>query len=184
MIIGNNIRLRPLEKDDLSRCVAWLNDPEVRENLIYYSPISMGFELAWYETKLNGPVEELPFIIEINTEEGWMPIGDTSFVSLNWRDRSVEIGIFIGNKQYWDHGYGTQVMRLMLHYGFNGLNLHRIYLHVFESNKRGIRAYEKAGFVLEGRLREARFKNGKYIDILIMSILHDEWDDHNLNVLK
>jgi len=176
MIIGNNIRLRPLEKEDLPRCAGWINDPEVREYLIYHTPISMDFEMAWYESKVKGQIEELPFIIEINTTEGWIPIGNTSFVSLNWRDRQAEVGIFIGEKQYWNQGYGTQVMKLMLQYGFNGLNLHRISLQVFDFNKRGIRSYEKAGFTLEGKLRQARFRNGKYSDILLMSILRPEWD--------
>ena len=170
------MRLRPLEKEDLPRCVGWLNDPEVRENLIYYTPISMGFELAWYESKLNGPREEYPFVIEIKTAEGWIPIGNTSFNAFNWRDRHTEIGIFIGEKQYWNQGYGTQVMQLMLEYGFNDLNLHRIWLQVFESNQRGVRTYEKVGFKLEGRMREARFMHGKYIDILFMGILRSEWD--------
>jgi RimJ/RimL family protein N-acetyltransferase len=68
-------------------------------------------------------------------------------------------------------------MRLMLNYGFNTLNLNRVYLRVYESNPRGIRCYEKAGFRHEGRLRQAIFQDGRYIDLLMMSVIRSEWSD-------
>jgi RimJ/RimL family protein N-acetyltransferase len=83
----------------------------------------------------------------------------------------------IGEKSYWNQGYGTEAMRLMINYGFHTLNLHRIWLRVFEQNKRGIRAYEKAGFVHEGKYRQAEYQHGKYQDVLLMSILNDEWQE-------
>jgi RimJ/RimL family protein N-acetyltransferase len=67
-----------------------------------------------------------------------------------------------------------------LKYGFNTLNLNRIFLHVFETNPRAIRAYEKAGFSHEGRKRQAEFKNGTYVDILMMSVLKDEYQPGDL----
>lgn len=82
----------------------------------------------------------------------------------------------IGDKSYWDKGYGTEVMGLLLSHGFDTLNLNRIYLRVYVSNPRAIRSYEKAGFTLEGRLREAVFQRGAYGDVLIMSALRSEWD--------
>ena len=85
------------------------------------------------------------------------------------------LGIFIGNKDYWGHGYGSDAVRLMLEYGFGQLNLHRVYLYVFAYNKRAIRAYEKCGLKHEGALREAGYKNGRYFDILVMGILENEW---------
>jgi RimJ/RimL family protein N-acetyltransferase len=85
------------------------------------------------------------------------------------------VGIFIGDKDYWNQGYGSDAMQLLLKYGFNSLNLNRIYLHVFDTNPRAIRAYEKVGFVLEGRLRQDIFLNGSYVDVLMMSVLRSEW---------
>jgi RimJ/RimL family protein N-acetyltransferase len=66
-------------------------------------------------------------------------------------------------------------MRLLLRHGFGTLNLNRIFLHVDVDNKGGIRAYQKAGFIQEACLREADFRDGKYFDELIMSVLHSEW---------
>ena len=66
-------------------------------------------------------------------------------------------------------------MELVLKFGFDSLNFHRIYLRVFETNHRAIRSYEKVGFVLEGKMREAQFLNGSYVDVLFMSMLQPEW---------
>ena len=67
-------------------------------------------------------------------------------------------------------------MRLLLQHGFHTLNLNRIALDVYDTNLRAVRSYEKAGFVQEGRKRQAIFKDGKYIDILQMSVLREEWE--------
>ena len=66
-------------------------------------------------------------------------------------------------------------MRLLTQHGFLTLNLHRVFLRVFENNHRAIHAYEKAGYQLEGRQRQGEFKHGKYMDMLVMSILVDEF---------
>ena len=104
-------------------------------------------------------------------------IGNSGFFNIDWRNRGAELGIVIGDKAYWNKGYGTEVMRLLLHHGFTTLNLHRIFLRVFEGNPRAIRAYEKAGFVHEGRMRQAEFRDGKYLDVLLMSVLRPEWQE-------
>ena len=82
----------------------------------------------------------------------------------------------IGEKEYWDQGYGSEAMQLMLKHGFETLNLHRIWLQVYDKNVRGIRAYEKTGFTVESRFREAHYQHGRYYDIIIMSILRSEWE--------
>jgi RimJ/RimL family protein N-acetyltransferase len=90
------------------------------------------------------------------------------------------VGLFIGDKSCWNKGYGTEVMRLLLRHGFGTLNLNRIFLRVDEDNYGGIRAYEKAGFLLEGRERMGGYRNGKYHDILRMSVLRSEWEERNM----
>lgn len=102
-------------------------------------------------------------------------MGNTSFMNINRREGSAEIGIFIGEKHFWDQGYDSEAVRRMVMHGFNDLNLHRIYLNVFETNPRAVRAYERVGFQHEGRLREAHYLKGRYIDVLLMSILKNEW---------
>lgn len=177
MIISETVRLRAIERQDLPLFVAWLNDPEVRQHLLVNIPLSQAQEDGWFDRMLARPLEEQPLGIEVRTPEGWRLVGNCSFFDLDWRNRCCEIGIFIGDKEYWSRGYGTQVMRLMLKYGFNTLNLNRVYLRVYESNPRGIKCYEKAGFRHEGRLRQAIFQDGRYIDLLMMSVIRSEWSE-------
>lgn len=177
MITSERVRLRAIEKEDLPQIVVWLNDPEVKQNLDLYLPLSMAQEDIWFEKMLAQPAEEHPLIIEINTPEGWRMVGNTSFSNINWRNRSAEIGIFIGDKSCWNQGYGRDVMRLMLKHGFTAINLHRVFLRVYEINKRGIRSYEHAGFKHEGCMRDAQFQEGRYVDVLLMSVLSSEWEE-------
>jgi diamine N-acetyltransferase len=182
MIFGERIRLRRDERADISSFVAWLNDPEVRRYLTMTMPISMANEEQWFENMLKLPPQEQPFAIEIRKatpEQGsveWQLIGNCSFMDVDTTARSAEVGLFIGDKSCWNKGYGTEVMRLLLSIGFSTMNLNRIFLRVDEDNKAGIRAYEKAGFVHEGRFRKAAYRDGQYYDVLIMSVIRNEWN--------
>ncbi len=176
MIYGQRIRLRPPERDDLPRFVRWFNDPEVRQGLTMVFGMSLAEEERWFERVLQRPQEERPMVIEVRQGETWTPIGNCTFHNVDWRNRKAEIGIAIGEKAFWNQGYGTEAVRLLLQFGFQTLNLHRIMLRVYAYNRRAIRCYEKAGFVLEGRLRQARYFQGAYHDELIMSVLRDEWN--------
>ena len=175
MIYGKRVRLRHVEREDLSHFVEWLNDPEVRQGLSMYLPISHAEEENWFEKVLARDRDEQPLAIEVQIDDGWNLIGNCGFFNLDWRNRNAELGIFIGDKAYWNQGYGTEVMRLLLRIGFSTLNLHRIYLRVYENNPRAVRVYEKTGFVHEGRQRQAEFRDGHYLDLLFMSVLRPEW---------
>ena len=175
MLIGNRVRLRGIDKSDLAAFVRWLNDPEVRCHLEILAPLSMGQEENWYADMLSQPAIAQPLGIEINDGGSWVLIGDTSFININQTDRNAEVGIFIGERQYWDQGYGSEALQLMLKYGFETLNFHRIYLRVYETNPRGVRCYQKIGFTEEGRMRNHHYLEGKYIDVIIMGILKNEW---------
>jgi len=175
MIYGNGLRLRAIEKEDLDKFTEWLNDPAVRRGLLIFLPLSMVQEERWFRGVLERPGEEQPLVIEVEIDGQWEPIGNIGLHNFDWRCRSAEVGIFIGDKTYWNQGIGTQAMRLMLQHGFETLNLNRIALDVYENNPGAIRSYEKAGFVHEGRKRQAMYKDGKYLDVLLMSILKSDW---------
>jgi len=175
MIYGERIRLRAIEREDLPRFAAWLNDPEVLQGLLIYLPLSLEHEETWYENMMKRPMDEHPMVIEIKQNESWLAIGNCGFINIDWRCRSGEVGIFIGEKQLWNCGYGTDAMLLLLRHGFNTLNLNRVALEVYDTNLRAVRSYEKAGFIHEGRKRQAIFRDGKYIDLLQMSVLRQEW---------
>ena len=175
MIFGERIRLRGVEREDLPLFVTWLNDPEVIKGLIINLPLSSLDEENWFENLAKLPPEEKPLAIEIQDENGWRLIGNSSFHNIFLINRCAEVGIFIGNKDEWGKGYGSETMLLLLKHGFETINLHRIFLRVYEDNHRAIRTYENIGFKHEGRLREDRYYHGEYFDTLIMSVLRSEW---------
>lgn len=114
-------------------------------------------------------------IFEIHTLDSDQLIGETGFDGIRWRHGDTFIGIGLGERDAWGNGYGTDAMRVMLRYAFTELNLYRVSLDVFEYNPRAIRSYEKAGFKLEGRLRQFMLREGRRWDLLFMGITQAEW---------
>ena len=179
MIIGKRVRLRGIERSDLPRFVEWLNDPEVSRGLSLVIPLSTLQEEEWFDGLKKLPKEEHPLGIEVKTPDGWLLVGNISLMAIDWRNRLAEVGIFIGEKRFWNQGYGHNAMVLMLRHAFRTLGLNRVFLRVFETNPRAMHSYEKAGFVQEGRLRKAHFQDGKFVDVLLMSVLQSEWQDED-----
>ena len=176
MIVGKRVRLRGLERADLPLLQKWLNDPDVTAGLGMVLPLSMADEEQWFERVMHMEPEAKPMAIELKASRGWRLIGDIGFFNIEWTNRCAEFGIAIADKSVWNKGYGTESVQLLLRHGFETLNLHRIYLRVYSTNPRARRSYEKAGFVLEGTMREAVYRSGRYADIHIMSLLRPEWD--------
>ncbi|MGB9522024.1 MAG: GNAT family N-acetyltransferase, partial [Anaerolineales bacterium] len=139
-------------------------------------PLSSYQEGQWFENVMQKPTEEHPLVIEVQQEDAWFPIGDIALMNIDWRNRSAELGISIGEKSFWNKGCGSDAIKLFLKHCFDTLNLERIFLRVHQTNQRAIRAYQKCGFIQEGLLRRAEYKNGTYLNVLIMAILKSEWD--------
>ncbi len=177
MYTGKNIRLRAIERDDIPLFLEWLNDAEVIRGLTILYPMGLEDENSWFDKMLQLPLEEHPLMIETREGKGWKAIGNCSFMNIDWRNANAELGIMIGEKQYWDKGMGTETIQLMLKVAFEALNLHRVWLRVFEDNQRALRCYEKVGFVNEGRLRDAEFRYGKYMGVLLLGMLRPDWKD-------
>jgi RimJ/RimL family protein N-acetyltransferase len=175
MIVGESVRIRAIEEDDLPRYVEWFNDREVISGLNQYLPMSLRDEQKWFEDQIARDPIERPLAIDVLEEEKWLHIGGCGLFGFDHRSKSAEFGITIGDKRYWDQGYGSEATSLMLEFGFNTLNLQRIGLRVFEDNERARHVYAKLGFIEEGRLRRDRFFNGEYYDTILMSILREEW---------
>jgi diamine N-acetyltransferase len=176
MIYGKRLRLRGIEKADLVKFQEWINDPEVIQGLDVSVPQSMLDEQGWLERAVQREPAEKPLAIEVRAGRAWKLIGNCGFFHLEWINRAAELGILIGEKSQWNKGYGTEAVELLVRHGFENLNLNRIYLRVFATNPGARRAYEKAGFVLEGTARQGFYKNGKFIDDHQMSVLRSEWD--------
>ncbi len=173
---NDRVRLRALEREDLDNYARWFSDTEVQRTLMVYAPQSREGEQAWLEGAMMGKSGgDFVFAVEAIDGAEAVHIGSCAAHKPDWRNASCEIGIAIGEKAYWGKGYGPAAFALLLEFCFGELNLHRVYLRVYDFNQRGIRAYQKLGFKEEGRLREAFYREGAYHDVIYMGLLKREW---------
>ncbi len=170
MIQGERVVLRAIEREHLANYVQWLNDPEVLVHFGEFAPLSLAREEQWYEKMLQDS-STCNFAVEFEGRH----VGGAGFSSIDGRNQSAEVGLFIGLPQLWDQGLGRDVLQTLLRFGFEQMNLHRIYLQVFAENERAMHLYEKVGFRHEGCWRQAQFRHGRFQDLLWMSILRHEW---------
>jgi len=167
---GEKCYLSPIDVNDFDKFTEWLNDAEVTTNLCNHSQV-ISLE-AEKEILAKISKEQNYSIIDIAANE---LIGNCGYVSLDHLNQTGEVGIFIGNKNYWNRGYGTEALSLLIDYGFKALNLHNIWLRVFSFNERAIKTYEKIGFKIAGKRREALLRGKKRYDDIFMDILCDEF---------
>ncbi|MCD6513339.1 MAG: GNAT family N-acetyltransferase [Candidatus Odinarchaeota archaeon] len=177
MLKGDLVILRALEEEDAYELIKYVNDIEILQYLTLYRPLSLQDELEFIRRVRDEMKQNRSFSFAIVDKETNRLIGTIGLHGVDWISRNAELGITIWRKEYWNRGYGTDAMKLLLYYGFIFLNLHRIWLRVYSFNKRAIRAYEKIGFKMEGTLREHIFKNGQYVDVHIMGILRHEFKE-------
>lgn len=175
MLKGKQVALREIRKSDLPFFVKWMNDPEITQYLTVYLPMTMEEEEEWYE---NIGKKKNSVYFAITTSDDKL-IGNIVLNKINEKNRCATLGIVIGDKNDWGKGYGREAIKLIVKYGFETLNLHRIELKYYDFNERAKKCYEKAGFKLEGMKRESHYINGKYCNEAIMSILKSEWNSEN-----
>lgn len=148
----------------------WFSDPQVIAFLGRSAPVTLPEEERWFNEYRRRADEQI-FAIEV----GGQHVGNLGLHKVDRVHRKGEIGIVIGEPNFWSRGYGTDALRLALRYGFEVLGLNKISLDVLETNARGIRSYAKCGFVREGVHREDVWKDGRFLDVVRMSILAREF---------
>jgi len=171
---GVQIYLRPIEDLDTDLVYFGKNNSLVRETLFLFKPITQAQIASEFQTLSN--TNESQFFT-ICLQENNIPIGQTALVRIDYISRAAIFYIAIYQPEYWGKSYGKEATQLMLKYAFDILNLNRVQLHVSAENTAGIRAYEKAGFVKEGVLRQAMYHNNEYVDFYVMGILRKEYYD-------
>jgi RimJ/RimL family protein N-acetyltransferase len=187
--MGEEIMKSPLFESQLVRLSS--EDPQVmarafaswNQNSEYFRLMDSDPAHLWSANKFKEWLEKdldsvLPvnLLFSIRTLENEKLIGFVAFDGINWTDRDSYVAIGIGEPDFWGKGFGSDAMRLMLRYGFNELNLHRVSLNVYDYNLRGIRSYEKCGFKHEGRICEFVLRDGQRSDMLHMGILRSDWE--------
>ena len=165
--------LRRHVPENLTAFRRWYADPEIARLARYQdSPMRPEEIERFFAARVVG-ADALAMAIH-ETSTGRL-VGTCAFSQLDGDNGSALFHITIGEKDTWGQGYGTEATRLMLDHAFGTLGLHRIALFVFEFNERAIRAYQRCGFVLEGRSRESIWRDGRWWDELAMSVLESDW---------
>ena len=170
---GNKIILRPICKEtDLPTLLRWINDPEVIQYLTTYLPSMKQNEEEWLDSLPKNRNENI--VLAIETLAGKF-IGVMGLHRIDWKNRTAGTGAFIGNKKYWNRGYGTDAKMILLNYAFNTLNLRKIYSGAIAFNKRSIRYSLHCGYKIEGRRRKHFFVQGRYYDEVILAVFKPDW---------
>jgi RimJ/RimL family protein N-acetyltransferase len=172
MLRSKDVVLAPLRPDDSEAFFRWINDREEVLHNSPYRPVNRAHHETWFQTVQQRSDLAL---FSIRLAESDRLIGSCQLVDIHPVHRSAELRIRIGEKDLRGRGYGTQALELLLRFGFDDLNLHRIWLHVFANNERAGQVYRKLGFREEGLLREAAFLDGRYESIRVMALLEEEY---------
>jgi RimJ/RimL family protein N-acetyltransferase len=155
--------------EDVETYVRWMNDSNVTDGTGSSSRvISMENEKVW----LSQNTGQYQFAI-IRLEDNKL-IGNCGFHEMNQLRQCTEVGLFIGDEEDRDKGYGKEALSLLIDYGFNYLNLNNIMLRVFSFNTQAINCYKKVGFQEIGRRRQSYYLKGQFHDELFMDILREE----------
>lgn len=166
--------LRAAEREDIPYFMTWINDWRMVRTLGMRAPMSLVMEERWFEGMVERQGLSAYNFVACLLEDD-RPIGTCGFHELDIANGCAALGIGIGRPDDRGRGLGTEMLRALLGFGFDALRLERIWLDVFETNPGARRVYERVGFVYEGTLRHAIFREGRHLDVVRMSILVDEW---------
>jgi len=169
MLIGEKVFLTGLERSDLTANYIWGNDREViaLSGMNPYPKSSWQIE-KWYESSLtnsNG------LLLAIRTREEKKYIGNIELTEIDVKNSCCQLGIIIGDRDFRQQGHGLDAVNTLVDFAFGELNLHRVFARVLSYNQAAQQLFKKAGFIEEGREREAFYCNHKYWDIVFLSRL-------------
>lgn len=166
--------LRELERKDLPAINKWRNNPELIELLgAPFRYINLDVDIKWYESYMSNRGNAVRCAITEDDKDEIL--GLVSLASIDYMNQSAEFHIMIGDAQNQGRGIGTFAVQSMLNHAFNNMNLQRVELTVLDDNAKAKHLYEKCGFVCEGKKRMAKYKNGRFADMLMYAILKHEF---------
>ena len=172
LIRGERLYLRSIERDDLQRCHAWMNDEDLRGTLAQRYPMSLAREADWVERATRGQdTSELSLAICLVQAD--RHIGNCGFVQIDRDNATATLGIVIGEMDCRGQGFGEEAVRTLCRFGFEEMGLHKIRLDVYADNP-AVKTYERVGFRKEGLLRQEAFRKGRHIDVIRMGLLREE----------
>ena len=181
MLIGKNIILRPLKRSDMAKTLEWRNNLElIKLTQGIRFPKTEEMESEWFDNALKDKSNRNIYfgIDEIETNKF---IGIIQLNNIDWISKTAIWGFIIGDKEDRGKGYSVEAPNLLFDYAFNVLNLRKIFGYPIYFNKATLRMHEKIGsFKQEGCLKEHVYFDGKYFDVLILSLFKEDFKKTDL----
>lgn len=170
MLTGELTGLRAIEEEDLPQLLAWRNDPEMRRYFREYRELNMTQQRAWFEKSvLNNPAIRMFAIIDLANDE---LMGAAGLCYIDPINRNADFSIYIGaDDLYIDEEYAPDAGRILLKYGFEELNLHKVWAEIYSIDEPKQRLFYELGFSREGVHRETHWTEGKWVDSLFYGLL-------------
>ena len=172
-LVGTKCYLSPIDPADAPTFAAWLNDDEVAAGLTFTRRV------VNVEREREGLAQMAvkPYNFAIVALDGDELLGSCGIDDVSAVDRTGELGIMIGNKRFWNRGYGTEAVRLLLSFGFLTLNLNNVRLEVHAFNERAMRCYEKCGFKRCGYWPDSWYHDGELHGTVMMYLLRSDFEE-------
>jgi RimJ/RimL family protein N-acetyltransferase len=169
--IPDRIEVVAFRRRDLPAIVKWRNDPAVNR---YLRPAYRTLPEVedWYEHYFGAQGNRLFAVLTDGTLVGYCTIE-----AIERENNKCELGIVIGEERYRRRGIGTAAIRQLLRMAFAELGMHRVEAVIHGDNVASVTCFSRLGFRLDARLRDARCRDGTYVDLLVYSLLDSEWPE-------
>ena len=172
-ILGKNLKLRAIEKSDLKLIQTWRNDERLRRYFREYRDFSMTQLENWYNNMIND--NRFEFFMICNA--GDQPIGITGITYIDWVNRHADVHFYIGKDFKWiDDKHSPEAFNLILNYGFNTLNLNKLWAEIYEIDKLKLEFFQNKNFKIDANLRDYYYYKGEYYTSHILSLLKKEYE--------
>lgn len=171
----DKVVLRAIEHNDLKLIQRWRNMPSIQPFVREYREMNMGNIEKWYDSIINNK-EFIFFIIEDLERK---PIGVTGLTYIDWINKHADLHLGLYEKPWGEPLYGAATINIILDYGFNFINLNKIYAEIYSIDTLKLELFEYNNFKRDAVLREHYYHNGKYEDSHILSILKSEYKKVN-----
>jgi RimJ/RimL family protein N-acetyltransferase len=173
MLKGALVGLRAVEQADLTQLLEWRNRPEFRRYFREYRELSSTNQQEWFEKAVRGDSQTRMFaIVELSSQR---LLGACGLCYINWVDRNADFSIYLGaDNLYIDEKYAVDAAKVMARYGFDELQMHRLWAEIYDFDEPKKKMFSTLGFKLDGRFRQTHFTEGKWCDSLFFSLLANE----------
>ncbi|ELB1639691.1 GNAT family N-acetyltransferase [Vibrio alginolyticus] len=171
--IDDTLYYRYLKREDLAKRVSWINNPDINDTLTFRTPVTLESTERWFDNIKSDPTKvNLFFFVKENDK--YIPIGFGGFVNIDTINKRAELFITIGEASYQGCGYGYKIVKFLTEFGFNNLDLNRIFLTTLAHNLKARSLYIKCGYQEEGYLKKHFFHKGEYKDCFYMASVKEQ----------